>query len=58
MATTVRFDDGRVTGKDTEVALDAGNVDLIDFSGESELFRRHEIEMEGGGHIGPIDFNR
>jgi hypothetical protein len=37
-----------VTGEHAEITLNAGNVDLIDFTGEGELFRRHEIEMEGG----------
>ena len=37
-----------MSGEHTEIAFGAGNVDLIDFSGESELFGRHEIEVEGG----------
>ncbi|BAL73627.1 hypothetical protein S23_04040 [Bradyrhizobium cosmicum] len=31
-----------------EITLDAGNVDLIDLTRECELFRRDEIEVEGG----------
>ena len=38
----------RVAGEHAEIALDAGHVDLIDFAGEGELFRRDEIEVEGG----------
>jgi hypothetical protein len=31
-----------------KITLDAGDVNLIDFAGEGELFRRDEIEVEGG----------
>jgi len=31
-----------------KIAFGAGNVDLIDSPREGELFRRHEIEVEGG----------
>ena len=31
-----------------EIALGARNVDLLDFAGKQEFFRRHEIEMERG----------
>ena len=37
-----------MSGEHAEITLDAGNVDLIDFAGEGELFRRDEIEVEGG----------
>src|ERR1700716_2944402 len=37
-----------MSGEHAEIALDAGDVDLIDLAGESELFGRDEIEMEGG----------
>src|SRR3977135_3772192 len=37
-----------MSGEHAEIALDAGDVDLIDLAGESEFFRRDEIEMEGG----------
>ena len=37
-----------MSGEHAEIALDAGNVDLIDFAGEGEFFRRNEIEVEGG----------
>jgi len=49
-ATTVRM-----AGEHAEITLDAGNVDLIDIAGEGEFFGRDEIEVEGGGHVGPID---
>src|SRR3984885_1271124 len=38
----------RMTGQHAEVALDPGNVDLIDLAGEGELFGRDEIEVKGG----------
>ena len=38
----------RVAGQHAEITLDAGNVDLIDFAREGELFRGDEIEVEGG----------
>jgi hypothetical protein len=34
-----------MAGQHTEVALDTGDIDLIDFSGEGEFFRRNEIEV-------------
>ena len=37
-----------MTSQHAEVTLDAGNVDLVDFARERELFRRDEIEVEGG----------
>ena len=48
-----RGHDRRMTGEHAEIALDAGNVDLIDLAGEGELFRRDEIEVEGG-HGEPV----
>ena len=39
---------GAWAGQHAEVTLGAGDVDLIDFAGEGQLFRRDEIEMEGG----------
>src|SRR6202048_4108413 len=38
----------RMSSEHAEIALDAGNVNLIDFAGEGEFFRRNEIEVEGG----------
>ena len=43
-----RGHDRRMSGEHAEIALDAGNVDLIDLAGEGELFGRDEIEVEGG----------
>ena len=43
-----RGDDRRMAGEHAEITLDAGNVNLIDFAGEGELFGRDEIEVEGG----------
>ena len=43
---------GSVSGEYAEIALDAGDVNLIDFSGEGELFRRDEIEVESGHVFG------
>ena len=43
-----RRHDRRVAGEHAEIALEAGNVDLIDLAREGELFRRDEIEVEGG----------
>ncbi len=40
-----------MSGEHAEIALDAGDVDLIDFAGEGELFRGDEIEVEGGHGI-------
>jgi hypothetical protein len=37
-----------MAGKHAEIALKAGNVDLIDFAGEGEFFRGEEIKVEGG----------
>ena len=37
-----------MAGEHAEIALDAGDVDLIDLAGEGELFGRDEIEVEGG----------
>lgn len=42
-----RGDDRRMAGEHAEIALDAGDVNLIDFAGEGEFFRGDEIEMEG-----------
>ena len=41
----------RMAGEHAEIALDAGNVNLIDFSGEADFFGRDEIEVEGGHGI-------
>jgi hypothetical protein len=35
-----------MSGQHAEIALDPGNVDLIDFTGEGELFGRDEIEVK------------
>src|SRR5882724_6754059 len=43
-----RGDHRRMSRKHAEIALGAGNIDLIDFSGEGEFFRRDEIEVKGG----------
>jgi hypothetical protein len=37
-----------MSGQHAEIAFEAGNINLVDFSGESELFRGDEIEVEGG----------
>ena len=37
-----------VAREHAEIALDAGDINLVDFAGEGELFRRDEIEVEGG----------
>src|SRR5438477_588141 len=37
-----------MSGQHAEVAFCAGDVDLIHFAGEGELFGGNEIEMEGG----------
>ena len=37
-----------MAGEHAEVALGAGHVDLLDVAGEQKLFRRDEIELEGG----------
>ena len=37
-----------MSGEHAEIALDAGNVDLIDLAGEGEFFGGDEIEVEGG----------
>ena len=42
-----RGDDRRMAGEHAEIALDAGDVNLIDFAGEGKFFRGDEIEMEG-----------
>jgi hypothetical protein len=42
-----RGDDRRMAGEHAEIALDARDVNLIDFAGEGEFFRGDEIEMEG-----------
>ncbi len=47
-ARTHRGHDRRVPGEHAEVALGAGNVDLIDFAGEGQLFRRDKIEVKRG----------
>ena len=44
----------RVVGEHAEIALDAGDVDLIDLAGEGELFGRNQIEVEGG-HLGTCE---
>ena len=41
-------DERRMSGEHAEIALGARNVDLLDFTGEQKLFRRHEIEVESG----------
>ena len=43
-----RGHDRRMSRQHAEVTLDAGDIDLIDFAREGELFRRDEIEVEGG----------
>src|SRR5258708_15441800 len=43
-----RGHDRRMSGEHAEIALDAGDVNLIDFAGEGEFFRGDEIEVEGG----------
>ena len=43
-----RRDDRRMSGQHAEIALQAGNVNLIDFAGEGEFFGRNQIEVEGG----------
>src|SRR5262249_11004068 len=53
-AGTQRGHDRSMTGQHAEIAFRAGNVDLIDLAGEGELFRRYEIEVEGG-HIEPAN---
>jgi len=45
--------DWRMSRQHAEVAFDAGNVDLIDLTGEGELFGRDEIKMEGS-HLGSL----
>ena len=42
-----------MAGEHAEVALGAGHVDLIDLAGEQQLFRRDEIEVEGG-HVAQV----
>jgi hypothetical protein len=37
-----------MSGQHAEITFEAGNVDLIDISGEGELFRGDEIEVKGG----------
>jgi hypothetical protein len=37
-----------MSGEHTEITLNAGDIDLIDFAGEDEFFRRDKIEVEGG----------
>src|SRR6201999_3501078 len=48
-----RSHDRRVTGQHAEVALGAGNIDLIDVAGEGQFFRRDKIEVEGG-HVSSV----
>src|SRR5258706_10711217 len=43
-----RSHDRCVSGEHAEIALDAGNVNLVDLAGEGELFGGDEIEVEGG----------
>jgi hypothetical protein len=43
-----RGHDRRMSGEHAEIALDAGNVNLIDLTGEGELFGGDEIEVECG----------
>ena len=45
-----RGHDRRMSGQHAEIALDPGDIDLIDLAGEGELFGRDEIEVKGG-HI-------
>jgi hypothetical protein len=40
-----------MTGEHAEVALQTWDVNLVNFAGEGELFRRDEIEVEGGHGI-------
>ena len=47
-ARTNRRNDRGVSGQHAEIAFHAGNVNLIDLAGEGELFRRNQIELEGG----------
>src|SRR3954453_10802009 len=37
-----------MSGEHAEIALHAGDINLIDFAGEGEFFRRDEIEVKGG----------
>ncbi|MEY9232691.1 hypothetical protein ABIF78_005014 [Bradyrhizobium japonicum] len=43
-----RSHDRRMSRQHAEVTLDAGDIDLIDLARECELFRRDEIEVDGG----------
>src|SRR4029079_17109999 len=43
-----RRDDRSMSGQNAEIAFPAGDVNLIDFAGEGELFGRNQIEVEGG----------
>src|SRR3954470_5398872 len=43
-----RGNDRRMSRQHAEVTLDAGNIALVDLAREGELFRRDEIEVEGG----------
>ena len=47
----LRLAGSEVSRDHAEIALQAGDVDLIDFTREGELFRRNEIEVEGGHGI-------
>jgi hypothetical protein len=38
----------RMSGEHAEVALEPGDIDLIDFAGEEKPLGRNEIEVEGG----------
>ncbi len=40
--------DRRMACQHAEIALGAGDVDLVDFAGKGELLRRDKIEVEGG----------
>ena len=42
---------GAWSGQHAEIAFGARDIDLIDFTRESELFRRDEIEVEGGHDV-------
>jgi hypothetical protein len=37
-----------MSGQHAEIAFRAGDVNLVDFAGEGELFGGDEIEVEGG----------
>ena len=43
-----RRDHRRVSGEHAEIALGAGHVDLLDFTGQKKPLGRDEIELKGG----------